>query len=260
VNSKTDVIVIQSSGLELTMQIHGISISSPIEARIFAEYGAIFFTTASPPPVIIFSSEEQVRAFQSSLSVGRAMLGDYEIELQSEAMQALVASVAEAERRGLRISAHAADAGRRSYQDTVRLWNRNVNRGLDHWVDVGRLAPERAQMLRQLAPPDQLPIILELEEREHIYFGTGFNKPVLHSVAAPGASQHLSMLAFDLAQYQDETIERILALHGWHRTVVDDLPHFTFLGRAEEALPDLGLKQVTLDYPDRSYRFWVPDI
>jgi hypothetical protein len=235
-------------------------ISSPLEARIFAEYGAVFFTTASPPPVIIFSNEEQVQLFQSSLSVGRALLGDYEIELQAEAMEALVAAVAEAEQRGLRISARAADAGRRSYQDTVRLWNRNLNRGLDHWVSEGRLAADLAQLLRKLTPTDQLQMVLELEERDHMYFGSGFNKSILHSVAAPGTSQHLSMLAFDVAQYQDETIERILALHGWHRTIINDLPHFTFLGHAEEALPDMGLKQIKLNYPDRSYRFWIPDM
>ena len=79
-------------------------------------------------------------------------------------------------------------------------------------------------------------------------------------MAAPGASQHLSMLAFDVKQYEDELVERALNRHGWFRTVASDLPHFTYLGHEEKSLERLGLKQVSLKYDNSDYRFWVPDL
>jgi hypothetical protein len=41
--------------------------------------------------------------------------------------------------------------------------------------------------------------------------------------------------------------------YGWFRTVRNDEPHFTFLGRDEGELESLGLKKVDGD-------FWVPDL
>jgi hypothetical protein len=48
----------------------------------------------------------------------------------------------------------------------------------------------------------------------------------------------------------------IMARHGWFQTVVSDLPHFTYLGEAEDTLPSLGLKRI-----ESSGRiFWTPDV
>ncbi|HVG20922.1 MAG TPA: hypothetical protein VNI02_17875 [Blastocatellia bacterium] len=236
------------------------SINSAVELRLFAEYGGVFATAATPPPTVIFRDAAEVESFQSSLKVSRAAIGDHEITLQAEAMDALIRAASEMNDRGGQITARAEDSGGRSYEDTVRLWTRNVTRGLDHWEAEGRISPERAGAIRALAPVEQIPIILELEERERLYFGTFLNRSILYSVAAPGASQHLALLAFDVAEYKDEAVEQTLNQYGWFRTVPNDLPHFTYLGLREEDLPELGLKQVSYDYDDRSYSFWVPDL
>ena len=73
------------------------------------------------------------------------------------------------------------------------------------------------------------------------------------------ASQHLSMLAFDVAEYEDRETERILGRYGWYRTVPNDLPHFTYLGRAEDELPAIGLRRVERMYREQMYGFWTPD-
>ncbi|HEY3137545.1 MAG TPA: hypothetical protein VGL29_16065 [Blastocatellia bacterium] len=235
-------------------------LSFPVEKRLFAEYGAMFVTTATPPPVIVFPDAAQVETFQASLSVSRAVLGEHQIELQSEALGALVSAAGMITAKGNSFSARAADAGRRSYQDTEKLWMRNVTRGLDHWRSLGRISPERAESIRQLPVEQQVRQILELEETGELFFGTFFDKSILYSVAAPGASQHLSMLAFDVAEYEDPQVEEALGRHGWYRTVPADLPHFTYLGHEREALRRLGLTRAKRSSGERVYDFWVPDL
>jgi hypothetical protein len=237
-----------------------LTIRSAVEARLFAEYGAIFVTTATPPPAIIFNDAESVERFQSTLPTKSARIGEHEIELQAEAMDSLVEAASEVAAAGGSITARAADSGRRSYEDTVRLWSRNVGRGLERWEGEGRIASEQAQSIRSLTPAKQVAVILDLEEGEQLYFGTFFDRSILYSVAAPGASQHLSMLAFDVAEFQDEVVEETLNRYGWFRTVASDFPHFTYLGRASDELRGLGLKQVSRDYNGRDYNFWVPDL
>jgi hypothetical protein len=234
------------------------SLSAPVERRLFAEYGAIFITTATPPPRIIFADAAEVNAFQATLSIAKAKFGEHEIELQQEASGALMAACEEAAGNGLCITARAADAGRRSYEDTIGLWLRNVGRGLEHWLEAEKVATHRAEFIQSLSPVEQVAVILDLEVQEQIYFGTFFDKSILYSVAAPGASQHLSMLAFDVAQYKDREVERLLNAQGWFRTVVNDLPHFTYLGRQENELPALGLKQVSGEYGELTFNFWIP--
>lgn len=234
------------------------ALRAPVEQRLLAEYGAIFMTTATPPPVIIFADAAAVHTFQSRLDIAKAKIGEHEIELQAGAFKALMAACDQAASQGLSISARAADAGRRSYEDTVGLWLRNVGRGLDHWLQAGQLAAEHAEAIQSLSPVEQVAVILELEEQAQLYFGTFFDKSILYSVAAPGASQHLSLLAFDVAEYKDREVERILNVQGWFRTVVNDLPHFTYLGHPEEALPTLGLKQASGEYGELTFNFWIP--
>lgn len=236
------------------------SLSSPVEKRLFAEYGAVFATTATPPPVIIFDDATQVEAFQSSLSLGRGVFGDHQIQLQAVALAALAGAAAEMAERGGSITARASDAGGRSYVDTVRLWTRNVTRGLEHWEGLGRITRERAQSIRELSPVDQVSAILNLEDTEQLFFGTFFDKSILYSVAAPGASQHLSMLAFDVAEYEDCETDEVLGGKGWYRTVPNDLPHFTYLGHDQDSLPGFGLRRTERISGERVYEFWTPDI
>jgi hypothetical protein len=230
-------------------------VGSAVELRLFSEYGAVFATTATPPPRLVFSDAVEVEAFQSGLVKKRARVGDYSVELQAEAMESLLAAEAETG-----FGARADDSGGRSYDDTVRLWTRNVTRGLEHWLSAGRISPERAEQVLKLSAVKQIEIILKLEDEEQLWFGTFFDRSILYSVAAPGASQHLSLLAFDVAPYDDELVEQTLNRHGWFRTVPNDLPHFTYIGYNRDRLPELGLKLTERVYGERQYGFWVPDI
>lgn len=233
---------------------------SAVERRLFSEYGAIFVTTATPPPGIVFAGSSEVNAFQSTLSISHSRIGDYEISLQTEAMDTLVRAAAEINEGEGRVAARAADSGGRSYDDTVGLWLRNVTRGLERWESEKRISRERVQAIRELAPVDQIAPILEMEDQEQLYFGTFFDRSILYSVAAPGASQHLSLLAFDVEEYQNETVEKVLNRHGWFRTVPNDLPHFTYLGHSEESLPEMGLIRTEREYNQHRYGFWIPDL
>jgi hypothetical protein len=234
--------------------------SSPVERRLLKEYGAVFLTRAVPPPKIIFNGEPEVLAFQKTLDVRRSPVGKFEIELQSLAMDALEAAAAAAKDAGISISARSEDSGGRSYEQTLNLWARNVERGLEHWIASGRISPKRAQSIRSLAIPEQVASVLEMESSENLFFSTYFDKSILQSVAAPGASQHLSLLAFDLAEYQEKAAEVILSNHGWYRTVLSDLPHFTYVGYKQDELPGLGLHLAVRKYDSGLYRFWIPNI
>jgi hypothetical protein len=64
------------------------------------------------------------------------------------------------------------------------------------------------------------------------------------------------MLAFDVKEYDDQRIRSIMSKHGWHQTVISDLPHFTYLGVSEDKLPARGLKRVT----NNGRKYWVPDL
>src|SRR5215469_16874333 len=178
-------------------------INSELEARLMAEYGAIFVTTAVPPPKIIFADEAEVISFQCSLDKLSGVVGAYQIQLQTKAMNALQSAVAQAAEAGVSISARSADSGGRSYEDTLALWRRNVSSGLEHWVRQGGLSDELAEEIRNLPVIRQVETVLQLEDLRGTFFSTCFDKSILQSVAAPGASQHLSLLAFDLSEFSD---------------------------------------------------------
>jgi hypothetical protein len=135
------------------------------------------------------------------------------------------------------------------------LWNSRFLPALDHWQELGRLSPEQTEKLRALPVAAQVSEVLELE-KDGIFFSKDFSKSVLYSIAAPGTSQHIAMLAFDANEFLDERVREILALHGWFQTVLSDLPHFTFLGLNEEELPGRGLKCVDV----QGQKFWIPDV
>ncbi|MFM9160575.1 MAG: D-alanyl-D-alanine carboxypeptidase family protein, partial [Dolichospermum sp.] len=70
----------------------------------------------------------------------------------------------------------------------------------------------------------------------------GKETKILGLVAPPGTSQHLWGLAVDL-QILTPSQKQILNENGWFQTVVNDLPHWTYLGWKEEDLPKFGLQQ-----------------
>ena len=229
----------------------------PVARRILNEYGAIFFASggALPPPVCIFNGAEEVETFQRAAQVEAQEMGGVSIELQPAAMRALLAAREEARGRGLDITPRdGSESARRGYADTVRLWNSRLLPALEYWRAQGRLSDEEAARVRSMPVREQVGAVLELE-RGGVYFSKDFSKSILYSVAAPGASQHLSLLAFDAAEYADGRVRGVLARHGWFRTVRNDCPHFTYLGLPESRLPAHGLKRIET----RDGEFWVPN-
>jgi len=221
------------------------------------EYGAVFVARggAVAPPTAVFRDAASVTAFQAAAKGISADINGITIELQEPAMEQLREAVAEARSSGASITPRGADAAKRSYEDTVTLWASRVNPGLSHWVAKGRLTQAEADRIRVLSPFEQVPEIFKLEE-QGIYFAKSLDKSIIYSVAPPGTSQHLSMLALDINEHDNPKVRAIMAKHGWYQTVVSDLPHFTFLGAEESELPTLGLKKRN----DGGRAYWVPDI
>ena len=224
---------------------------------LLREYGAVFLARggAAPPNKVVYRDEADVVAFQSTLERTTAAIGSTKIELQTAAMNALKTAIAEAAKSGLTIGPRGADSARRGYNQTVSLWASRVNPGFVHWVAKKRVTQAEATRIKSLTPYEQVPEILELES-QGIFFAKSLDKSIIYSVAPPGTSQHLSMLALDVKEFDNEQVRAILAKHRWFQTVSSDLPHFTYLGVEESKLPGLGLKKVT----NSGRTFWVPDV
>ncbi len=224
---------------------------------LLREYGAVFVAGngAVAPKKVVFKDEADVRAFQASTPQSTETVGGISLTLQTPAMNALKEAIAEARASGLAIGPRGADSAKRGYQQTVTLWASRVNPGFVFWVGKGRVTQAEASRIKAMTPFQQVPEILRLEQ-SGIYFAKDLSKSIIYSVAPPGTSQHLSMLALDVQQNENPRVRAILARHGWYQTVSSDLPHFTYLGVPEAELPALGLKPVT----NSGRTFWVPDI
>lgn len=239
-------------GIKINSNLAEASLSqfADLDARLQSEYGAVLkaLNGVVIPPQEIFSSQEEVAQWQASVPISG---GDY--ILQTAAAEALKAAREEAREQGLDITPRDTDAAARDYAYTVKLWMSRVNPGLDHWVKKGRLDSAEAERIRALPSREQTAAILQLEE-QGMFFSKDFSKSILCSVAPPGTSQHLALLAFDVKEHQDSRVRAILARHGWHQTVQRDEPHFTYLGANASELPALGLVRKVVDR--RIY--WLP--
>ena len=232
--------------------------SDPVSRRILEEYGAIFVADkkVTPPPLCVFTNEEQVTKFQDDAGYEAEVIGYDEIELQPEALKKLNKARQEAQKEGLDITPRdGAEAARRNYDDSVRLWNSRFEPALNYWLGQGRLTEEQVTRLKSLPLYQQIAEVLELE-KTGIYFSKDLSKSILYSIAAPGASQHIAMLAFDVNEFENPRIREIMAKHGWFQTVLSDLPHFTFLGLKEKDLPKHGLRSLEIN----GQVFWIPNV
>lgn len=233
-------------------------IDDAVARRLLTEYGAMFLAVESVrvPAVCVFRSAAEVEEFQAAAEPRAEVFGGATIELQPAALAALLAARAEAQAAGFDITPRGGvEAARRGYADTLRLWASRVEPALDHWLACGCLPAADAARVRELAPAEQIAAVLALEARG-LFCSKDFSKSILYSVAAPGASQHLAMLAFDVAEFTNAEVRATLARHGWFQTVQSDLPHFTFLGVREKELPDLGLRRLVAD----GQTFWLPAV
>ena len=177
------------------------------------------------------------------------------VVLQAPAMKALIAAQTEAHQHKLSITPNGTTASTRSYADTAKLWQSRVEPGLNFHLGQKHITPKEAEAIRKLSPSQQIPEILKLEAKGY-FFSKSLDKSILYSVAAVGTSQHISMLALDVAEHSNTNVRSLLARYGWFQTVVSDEPHFTYLGVTEDKLPSLGLKKVT----SGSRIYWLPDI
>lgn len=224
--------------------------------KLLREYGAMFVAKGvTAPTVVVFRDETEVSSFQGKLPRATETIGGFGIELQAAAMADLRNALNEARSSGSSISPRAADSAKRTYNETVGLWMSRVEPALKHWVGKGRITQAEANRIGSLSPFEQVSEVLKLEE-QGIYFAKDLSKSIIYSVAPPGTSQHLSLLAFDVKEHDNPQVRALLAKHKWYQTVVSDLPHFTYLGVSESELPGLGLKKVV----DGGRTFWVPDI
>ncbi len=228
-----------------------------VGTRLLACYGAVLVARGgtTPPPVLVFPDEESVARWQSSVKTDRVEINETLVELQSPALRALMEARLEARMSKLDITPRGADAARRTYADSVELWMSRVRPGLRHWVKEGRLDQREAQRILSLPLRDQVREILRLE-KQGLLFSKDFSKSILVSVAPPGASEHISMLALDIDENANPAVRAILARHGWFQTVPFDLPHFAYLGVSETELTSLGLREVAIGERE----FWIPDI
>ena len=233
-------------------------LNDPVAKRVLEDYGAMYLADkkVSPPPQCVFTSEEQVTRFQDEAGYVAEAMGFDMVELQPAAMKALIKAREDAQKESLDITPRdGAEAGRRNYDDSLRLWNTRFFPALDYWVQQQRLTPEQVERLRNLPLHSQVAEVLELE-KSGIFFSKDLSKSILYSIAAPGTSQHIAMLAFDVNEFDNPRVREILAEHGWFQTVLSDLPHFTFLGLKEKDLPKRGLKDVEVN----GQIFWIPNV
>ena len=232
--------------------------SDPVARRILEEYGAIFLADKKvvPPPVCVFTNEAQVTRFQEQAGFEAEFMSYDYVELQPAALKQLLKAREEAQKEGLDITPRdGAEAARRNYEDSVRLWNSRFEPALEYWLGQGRLTAEQGERLKSLALSQQIAEVLELE-KSGIYFSKDLSKSILYSIAAPGTSQHIAMLAFDVNEFENPRIREIMQKHGWFQTVLSDLPHFTFLGLKEKDLPKHGLRNVEVN----GQIFWIPNV
>jgi hypothetical protein len=225
--------------------------------RVLESYGALFTAadTVTLPSVCIYSGEAPVLRYQKQLKTEVIEI-KIPISLQTAAARSLRASVDEVTASGLRISPlDGAIAAGRTYGDTLMLWNSRVFPALKYWNSKKRISTAELDEFARMELSNKIRKILEWEDHG-VYFSTDRSRSILTSTAPPGASQHISLLAFDLVEYWNPTVRAILNKNGWYQTVVDDPPHFTYLGFPETELPARGLKMV----PKAGHNFWVPNL
>ena len=174
------------------------------------------------PPVCVFTSDEEVRAFQQAATIHAEVFGSDVIELQPAAMATLLEACADAHTEGLAITPRGgAEAARRGFDDTLRLWESRFLPALDYWcVQQHRLAPEQKNCC-PLTPGRRLRRPLKLEGKASLQ--QGFFQERALPCAARSLQESLDV-AFDLPNFAPRC--RILARNGWFQTVTERMPHF----------------------------------
>jgi hypothetical protein len=231
---------------------------STVAKRLLSEYGAMFVASEElvSPPTCRFQNDAEVTAFQSRLTTSFVIVIGVQMQFQKAAAESLNAVIVEALKQWIRIRPlDGAIAGGRSYSDTVRLWNSRFEPALRYWVGRKRIPMDEAAAVTQMTLEQQVGKVMEWEA-QGMRFGTNRGSSIFASTAPPGASQHLSLIAIDVAPPVTPTLIALMNSHGWFQTVKGDRPHFTYLGFKEKELPGRGLKALLFE----GTQYWVPNI
>jgi len=226
--------------------------------KIFIEYGAMFVASneVQLPPSCYFPDETSAAKFQLTLKTSTALVDGIEIRLQAPAMASFMKVLDAAKQLNVRIvPLDGPIAAARTYSDTVTIWNSRYEPALQFWVNRGKIMPDEAAQLASMSFESRIGRVIDWESQGYL-FGTGLRSSIFSSTAPPGASQHLSLIAFDMAGNVTPLVTAIFNASGWFQTVKGDPGHFTYLGVFEGELPKRGLRQVYLN----GHRYWVPDL
>lgn len=232
--------------------------TKPVAARVLANYGAMFVASESIklPTTCLYDGEGPFLEYRKDLKTTRIDLADVGLEFQEAATTSLLAATTDIEQQGLRITPlDGAIAGPRTYGDTLRLWNSRFFPALEFWIKRGRLSESDRTYITGLDLERKVQKVLEWES-QGIFFSTDRSRSIMTSTAPPGASQHLALVALDIVEYWNPVVRASLNRNGWFQTIIDDPPHFTYLGVAETELPSRGLRAVTKG----GFQFWVPNL
>ncbi len=175
------------------------------EYILLRAYGAAFVNQQPEiklPPKVILANEQETKAFQTTLTMGKVD-GTNDCYLQKSAADAF--NKAKSAARISLKSGYGDSDCTRTFATNLRFWRK--------YADNNTL--ERVRQGKETA--------------------------ILGVVAPPGASQHLWGLAIDLQIYS-QVQRQALNKNGWFQTVENDVPHWTYVGLTEENLPLFGFK------------------
>ncbi|HEY2866303.1 MAG TPA: hypothetical protein VGJ02_04370 [Pyrinomonadaceae bacterium] len=226
--------------------------------KVFTEYGAMFVASndVQLPALCYFSDEASAAKFQSTLKTASTVINGAEITLQASAMASFLMVLDAAKQLHVRISPlDGSIAAARKYSDTVNIWNSRYQPALRSWRGQGKLEADEVDQLESMPLAAQVERVIEWESKG-LLFGTGRRSSIFSSTAPPGTSQHLSLIAFDIAGRATPLVTAIFNANGWFQTIKGDPDHFTYLGVFEGELPKRGLKQIYY----QGERYWVPDL
>ncbi|MGH1396214.1 MAG: D-alanyl-D-alanine carboxypeptidase family protein [Trichormus sp.] len=186
------------------------------EYILLKAYGAAFINhnkIAKLPPTVLLNNEQETQAFQNSLTMVKVE-GTNDCYLQATAAAAL--NQARLQENIPLKSGYGSGDCTRTYATNLRFWYKYANQNT---LDQVRQGKETA---------------------------------ILSTVAPPGTSQHLWGLAIDL-RISNEKQRQTLNEYGWFQTVVNDVPHWTYLGLTESDLSSLGL----INKVETGISYWV---
>ncbi len=201
------------------------------EYILLRAYGTVFVNPdvgIKLPPKHIFANEQETQNFQATLTMGQVD-STKDCYLQKSAADAL--NKARSLQKIPLKSGYGSGDCTRTFNTNLRFWykyaNNQVLTNLRFWYKYANNQ-----------------VLAKVKE--------GKETKILGLVAPPGTSQHLWGLAIDLRVGSKEQ-KKALNENGWFQTVENDVPHWTYVGLAEENLPLFGFKRRVV----RGITYWI---